>query len=404
MKRIITFLLTLILLFSLVGCNTNAPTPEGTSNMESSPSAPSPEPTFFPSASVSDASETPEETSINLDPVETPSGYYDNGLAYYSVEEEPDLIYDTKQIINPYHCLIVPKSSTPNVVIEGAGDASAFNPDFLPVIRLQDYTFYSYMTEKYFCTERSPEEIEIIRNIISQKLVETNQFTGFDLTEDSGTFNENTMLYQKGTSILEISYNNGLTFSFLNSDIYNSIQEGVDGAAFIDKMKDQQYISGIIQYAGYQNPVCKRNINYSFGDFLSYTYYIYNETEDAAQNFFNQNFNYIAITTSRNITNRVEISLKELLIDENTSKNFEAISYEEAKQQLLQGDYFTLFAYEFKEEDILYADLVYIQQFNQKYYIPCYRFYVITYEEYQDPEEEIWKYYYVPAVKGLEIR
>ena len=260
------------------------------------------------------------------------------------------------------------------------------------------------MTEKYFCTERSPEEIEIIRNIISQKLVETNQFTGFDLTEDSGTFNENTMLYQKGTSILEISYNNGLTFSFLNSDIYNSIQEGVDGAAFIDKMKDQQYISGIIQYAGYQNPVCKRNINYSFGDFLSYTYYIYNEMEDAAQNFFNQNFNYIAITTSRNITNRVEISLKELLIDENTSKNFEAISYEEAKQQLLQGDYFTLFAYEFNEEDILYADLVYIQQFNQKYYIPCYRFYVITYEEYQDPEEEIWKYYYVPAVKGLEIR
>ena len=88
MKRTITFLLTLILLFGLVGCNTNTATPESTLEAGQTPYyTPLQEPTFSCNPEpTADPTSTPEETWEGIPTpspsiLETPSGHYANGFA-----------------------------------------------------------------------------------------------------------------------------------------------------------------------------------------------------------------------------------------------------------------------------------------------------------------------------------
>ena len=169
----------------------------------------------------------------------------------------------------------------------------------------------------------------------------------------------------------------------------------------MNKVKDQQYISGIIQYAGYQNPVCKRTINYNQTTPTS-VYYIYDETEDPVQNSIHQSLNCIRITTSNSYLNRIYIDLTQLNYDQYTSMEFEAISYEEARQALLKGEYFTSAPLnEFPEEDIAYAELVFTKEFSDKYCVPAYLFYINLHNY---PNKNHYGLYYVPAVTGLDFQ
>ena len=49
--------------------------------------------------------------------------------SYYSVEEEPEMIYDTSLFAGSYSSTVVPYSRTANIFNEMAADASDFDPD-----------------------------------------------------------------------------------------------------------------------------------------------------------------------------------------------------------------------------------------------------------------------------------
>ncbi len=402
MKKTVALFLSAFILFNLAGCNTNTATPEleSTSKAEQTPYNTPLQPTEGPTSNPEETSEEFPTPSPSI--LETPSGHYANGVAYYSVEENPQLIYDPYYIVG-YHGYILPLNTSFNSILEGASDASELSPRSLPVIRLQSYDFTDKITHQTYYTERTEQETEIIRPIVIQKVLETNQFTGLNLTEDMITFSDKSVSfhYQRGTTTLSVDNDSGLSFSFINSDLYNAIREDASGDVFMNKVKDQQYISGIIQYAGYQNPVCKRTINYNQTTPIS-VYYIYDETEDPVQNSIHQNLNYIRITTSNNDLNRIYIDINQLNYDQYTSKNFEAISYEEARQALLNGKYYTSAPLnEFPEEDIEYVELVFTKEFSDKYYIPTYLFYINLHDY---PNKNHYGLYYIPAITGLDFQ
>ena len=183
------------------------------------------------------------------------------------------------------------------------------------------------------------------------------------------------------------------------------MEEAVDGKTFLDEAKNNPYISGLIELAGYQNPVCKRKISYSTQGISGLSYFIYDETDDPVQNQINLNFHYISIFFDQTDNNETPyIVLHDPEFNENTVKEYPAISYQEAKQLLLEGEYFTNVPYEVIEEDIEYTDLTFITDFNERYYVPVYRFFVNTHDDYSKNDLEAWGMYYVPAVTGLNFQ
>lgn len=140
MKKTVALFLSAFILFSFTGCNTNTATPELESTLEAeqtpynTPLQPTEGPTSIPEE-TSEEFPTPSPSIL-----ETPSGHYANGVAYYSVEENPQLIYDPYYIVG-YHGYILPLNTSFNSILEGASDASELSPRSLPVIRLQSYDF-----------------------------------------------------------------------------------------------------------------------------------------------------------------------------------------------------------------------------------------------------------------------
>lgn len=409
MKIIVALFLSTFILFNLVGCNTNTATPELESTLEAEQTpyyTPLQEPTFSCNPEpTADPTSTPEETWEGIPTpspsiLETPSGHYANGVAYYSVEENPQLIYDPYYVVGYYGALL-PLTGPFESILEEATDASDLNPETLPVIRLQSYVFRDKLTRQIYYTERTPEELEAFREILKQKFFRTNQFTGLNATEENIHFYEDNdyFVYQKETSIIKI-YPHYVSFSYIDAAYKEALLLGLSGKLFLNKIKDYPHIQEILQYAGYQNPTCKRSVNFDSYQKPTYTYYIYDETENPAQNAFNQQFNFIRLT-AHDTLDRAQIDIYEFSYDSYTSKEFEAISYEEARQKLLNGEYYTSAPLnEFPEEDVEYAELVYTTQFSDKYYTPAYLFYVNLHNW---PNKNHYGLYYVPAVTGLEF-
>lgn len=398
MKKIFLVTICIILLVNLSACVTESPTADPIAEvpLASTSSEPTPANTPLPV--------TPEPEVV--DPLaETPSGYDKNGIPYYSVEEEPEMIYDTSSFGGSYSATIVPFSCTANILNEMAGDASDFDPDTLPVVRRQYYGYFDNIQGRNFYTPTT----SAIKNNIKQKLLASNQFTGLNIKENMIKQPEEFMegfysLHYKANNILMGAAFQTFWMDIDNCDFYRTIEDAVDGTTFLNEMKDQQYIAGLIEYAGYQNPVCKRTLLYSAYGLSTIHYDIYEETDDPARNYFNMRYNHISVGFSQSHPGKVSLTLIQTPYNSNIMKEYEAISYSEAKQQLLQGNYFTNVSYEVIEEDIKYAELVYVTDFNQKYYVPAYRFYVKTHDLSPEQGFNLWAHYYVPAITGLDFQ
>lgn len=396
MKKIFLVAICIFLLVNLAACMTETPTGEPVAEIPF---------TAIPGESVEPV-KTPDPTPIPP-LVETPDGYDENGIPYYSVEENPDMIYDPYYAAGSYLGVLIPFSTDANSMLEMAGDASSLDPDSLPVIRKQFYNFNDKITQQQVYTVRTPAMIAANKSRAKQRALAANSFTGLRLTESSVKFEaEDSPVIHYTTQNANFGFDqDGMSIRFNNYTFHRTMEEAVDGKTFLDEAKNNPYISGLIELAGYQNPVCKRKISYSTQGISGLSYFIYDETDDPVQNQINLNFHYISIFFDQTDNNETPyIVLHDPEFNENTVKEYPAISYQEAKQLLLEGEYFTNVPYEVIEEDIEYTDLTFITDFNERYYVPVYRFFVNTHDDYSKSDLEAWGMYYVPAVTGLNFQ
>lgn len=400
MKKIFLVAICIFLLVNLAACMAETPTGEPVAEVPS---------TAAPTESVSVDMSTSEPTTPDPTPIppviETPDGYDENGLPYYSVEENLEMIYDPYQFAGSYSGISVPSTSTADIILEMASDASTLNPDTLPIIRAQ---YYHYFDNTLGRSVYTPTTLSI-KNNIKQKLVASNQITGLNIKEnmieDPEDYAEGSYILREKSGNISISSSiDRLSIILTNSNLFRTIEDAVDGETFLEEMENQQYIANLIEYAGFENPVCKRQLFYSRTGLSEVNYIIYDDTDDPVEKAFNLSFNYIVVGFNQSVPGRVSISLKQNNFNQNAMKMYNAISCGEAKQQLLQGNYFTNVPYEVEEEDIEYVDLTFITNFNQKYYVPAYRFYINTHNINSETNIESWGYYYVPAITGLDFQ
>lgn len=389
MKKITATLLSILVLLSIAGCNTQTSSPENTSVIEVIPSASSEEILPTPYATTD-----PIPSDSEYSPIETPSAVDENGDPYYAV-------VDTELTLSQplggmgFHGIIVTSSDD---IWEGVADASKLNLTTLPVIRRQHYSFFDEKIERpvqsIFTTKQ--------KNNIEQNLITAGSFLGQTITPQRiSTSNVGEYSLEYNSNGMNLSCSAEALSTTIYGDFNIRITDAISGEDLMKMFADNDVLNGFIEYAGFTNPVCKRYSSYAYDKTGVAFYYIYNEEDDDRQTLMNQSLSHIELYFAYD--NILVITFRDIEYNEKTIKEYEVIPYEDALDALIAGDYYTDVPYEFKEENIKYADIAYLTMFNERYYIPFYRFYVNTEETAPAEGLEAWGIYYVSALKDLDI-
>ena len=403
MKKIISTFLCIFALFSLVGCNTNTATPEGTPATEVLPPSPIwphviPEhtPTPLPTESIfPENTPTPTPEPTLLLPIygpreEEPTAMDENGDPYFPVEDEVTLI----------HCPIgffTETITSFDDIWEGATEASHFQDiTTLPVVRRQSYWYLDDMTGEVYTKLTSKTKAKI-----DQWLIDAGKIAGITIDPKKISVYD-TYDYQTSCQSDNIELNadgEGFTIRLLKENLSVSIDDKISGETLLELLKANKVLTNMIEYANFPNLVCKRYSSYSYAGIGPARFYIYNEEEDPYQTLLNQNFNRVELYFAKN--GDFYITYHHVEYNDNIMREYEFMSCEEAKKAIDEGN--SLCNIDFSKEDIHYIDMVYLTKFNERYYIPYYQFYI--YEANPgDPEGlQTWCLCFVPAVKGIHF-
>ena len=286
-------------MFSLVSCNTNTATPEGTPATEVLPPSPIwphviPEhtPSPLPSESifpVNTPTPTPEPTPplpIYGPREEEPTAVDENGDPYFPVEDEVTLI----------HCPIgffIETLSSFDDIWEGATEASHFQDiTTLPVVRRQSYWYLDDMTGEVY-TKLTPKT----KAKVDQWLIDAGKIAGITIdpekisVSDTSSYKTN---YQFSNTMLSAD-GEGFTILLKKENLNISIDDKISGETLLEMLKSHVVVTNMIEYANFPNLVCKRYSSYLYTGIGPACFYIYSEDEDPYQTLLNQNLHRIEL-------------------------------------------------------------------------------------------------------------